>query len=228
MASYLSKNYYNNGKEAGIIKFAHGGTSLLANLGGENKAGGNWMSPSYAEYKGVEYTDADTRHYHKGNGGLYVGLLDQIEYSVMMLRLDGYDDINIKGVFWMQGESDRGNPAEYEIAFKYFVEDLRADVGEIMGEDMSKLAIMVGEISRTMGSADAATVKTNNTFIAKQNEIVSEMENVYIIKSSTYDTNTLVNGTNVMAQDGWHWVAADMFAVGELVGECIVNNLAEK
>jgi hypothetical protein len=60
MASYLSKNYYNGDKEAGIIKFAHGGTSLLANLSGENGAGGNWVSPSYAQYKGYDVTAADT------------------------------------------------------------------------------------------------------------------------------------------------------------------------
>ena len=68
-------------------------------------------------------------------------------------------------------------------------------------------------------------VKTNKAFIAKQNEIAGKMDNVYIINSSKYYTNTLVDGTNVKAQDGWHWVTADMFGVGELVGKCIVDNL---
>ena len=57
----------------------------------------------------------------------------------------GYGDINIKGVFWMQGETDKNAPDEYKAAFKCFADDLRRNLGEAVGADLSKLAIMVGE-----------------------------------------------------------------------------------
>ncbi len=225
MASYLSANYYNGNKDAGIIKFAHGGTSLFNTLTGENVAGGNWVSPSYAEALGIEYTESATKNVHKGTGGLYLGLLDQVEYSIKMLELQGYTDINIKGVFWMQGEADRSNPAEYERAFKYFVSDLRADLGEITGEDMSNLAIMIGEISRTSGSAVESTITVNETFIAMQRELATEINDTYVIASGQYEINWLEGTTNKNGQDAWHWTTEPMFRIGELVGACIVNDI---
>ena len=221
MASYLSKNYYNeaNGnKIAGIIKYAHGGTSLLNNKGGENAAGGNWVSPSYAKALGVSYSGL--------TGGLYRGLLEQIKRSIALLEDDGYNDINIKGVFWMQGESDVDNPNEYEKAFKLFVSDLRADIGKIMEEDCSSLAIMVGEISRTSGSASASRVSTNERFITMQRKLSEKINDVYVIASGKFEINWLdASGNNKNGQDAWHWTTEDMFAIGELVGKCIVNDI---
>ncbi len=224
--AYALSTYYTGDKEAGIIKFAHGGTSLLKNLDGENAVSGNWMSPSYAEYLGLHVYGSDSnRKYHGGHGGLYMGLVDQVEFTIERLRLDGYTDINIKGVFWMQGESDRSYPAEYKKAFKYFAADLREDIGDIVGEDMSALPIIVGEISKTTGSAVASNVTTNNNFITAQRALANEVNNVYVINSSQYDVNTLVNGESKPTQDGWHWTTEPMFRIGEMVGTCIKTNI---
>ena len=222
MAKVLSEEYYKTGTDnvAGIIKFAHGGTSLLNSLGGENAASGNWVSPSYAQEKNYTYSGL--------TGGLYRGLLKEVETKVDGLVSNGYK-VNIKGLFWMQGESDRGNPAEYEKAFKHFVNDIRRDLGEIAGEDLSDLAIMIGEISRTSGSAVASTVATNEAFIEKQRELAKEIDNCYIIASGQYEINTLdANGNNTKdpyQNDNWHWNTREMFAIGELVGRCIIDNI---
>ena len=218
MASYLSENYYNGGKTAGFIKFAHGGTSLFSYTGGENAASGNWVSPSYAAALGVDYTGL--------TGGLYRGLLEQIEESVAELREMGYTDINIKGVFWMQGESDAHNPTAYKTAFEYLVSDLRADIGEIMGEDASELAIIIGEISRTSGSAKPDSVAKNEKFIDMQRYLAETMDNVYVIASGQYEINELdANGDNKTDRDAWHWTTGDMFDIGTLVGECILRDI---
>ena len=223
MAKILNEKYYKydvatgENRTAGIIKFAHGGTSLLNSTSGENAASGNWVSPSYAEYKNISHSGL--------TGGLYRNLLTQVKSSVTKLKALGYNDINIKGVFWMQGEGDRYNPAEYKIAFKYFASDLRRDLGNIMGEDLSDLAIMIGEISETSGSASTDSVATNQAFIAMQRGLAQEMDNVYVVASGKYKINWLENGVNKNGQDAWHWTTADMFNIGVEVGECILDNI---
>lgn len=128
----------------------------------------------------------------------------------------------------MQGESDKGNPNEYEKAFKYFVSDIRSDLGEIADADLSALPVFVGEISRTSGSAVQNTVNTNNAFIAMQRNLPNVIGNVYVIASGQFDINQLVNGSNVaVGTDSWHWNQADMIAIGNLVGESIIENVLE-
>lgn len=220
MAEALSA-YYNteSGKVAGIIKYAHGGTALLDNIGGENASNGNWVSPSY---------EATIKPQSPGNltGGLYRNFLAQVEKNVAELKNMGYTTINFKGLFWMQGESDKGNPNEYEKAFKYFVSDIRTDLGEIADADLSALPVFVGEISRTSGSAVQNTVNTNNSFIAMQRNLPNVIGNVYVIASGQYDINQLVNGNNVaVGTDSWHWNQADMITIGNLVGQSIIENV---
>ncbi|MBE6666742.1 MAG: sialate O-acetylesterase [Ruminococcaceae bacterium] len=220
MAAKLSSTYYQDDKVCGIVKYAHGGTSLFNSTSGENAANGNWVSPSYASARSWSYSNSGL------TGRLYRNLLKEVEDSVEKLEKRGYNDINIKGIFWMQGESDRGNPSEYETALKYFITDIRRDLGEIMGEDLSDLAFMIGEISRTSGSASAGTVTTNETFIAKQREIASEMANVYTIASGQYEINWLDgSGNNTNGQDAWHWTTEPMFRIGELIAQCILDNI---
>lgn len=212
MAKVLSEEYYTpgSGKNAVILKYAHGGTSLLNTTGGENAANGNWVSPSYATEKGYTYSGV--------TGGLYRKLLDEVKVKKAALEDMGYK-VNIKGLFWMQGESDKGNPEEYGKAFKHFVNDIRKDLG------VADLPIMIGEISETFGAADEATIASNKTFIAKQRALANEIKNCYAIASSKYPINRLENGVSVNDQDKYHWTTANMFAIGELVGKCIVNNI---
>ena len=219
MAAYLNEHYYNepSGKQAGIIKFAHGGTSLLDNREGENAANGNWVSPSYAKSLNVDYTGL--------TGGLYRGLLDQVQKGIQELEANGYEEINFKGMFWMQGESDTWNPQEYKTAFRFFANDLREDLGKITGKDQSDFAIMIGEISKTSGSADTMQVMNNNNFIFVQRALAAELQNTYVIASGQFEINTIENGVNVNGQDAWHWTTEHMFSIGELVGECIVNEI---
>ena len=125
----------------------------------------------------------------------------------------GYTEINFKGLFWMQGESDRGDPVEYVKAFKYLASDFRRDLGTIAGTDLSNMPIIVGEISKyTSGNASAM----NDTFISTQNTFPNLVNDCYVIKSSEYD---------VRKQDGWHWTQTDMLKIGNLVGDCIKTNI---
>ncbi len=226
MAKVFSESYYKydssigTTRNAAIIKYAHGGTSMWS-TGSENATNGNWMSPSYAKQLGVDYT--------KVNGGMYRNAIEQIEHSCMGLMANGYNEIHIKGVFWMQGESDKGDPSRYETAFTYFVNDLRSDISSlpnivpaVQRDGLSTLPIMIGEISETFGAADTGTVNANKTFIKKQNEIATKLTNVYVIKSAGLAIN---NASGIVGTDKYHWNAADMFTIGELVGECVLKNI---
>ncbi|MBE6667338.1 MAG: hypothetical protein E7607_03400 [Ruminococcaceae bacterium] len=218
MAAILSQ-YYSGDKYAGIIKHTYGGTSLFNNTGGYNAVKGNWVSPSYAKAKGYTYSGL--------TGGLYRGLINEVEAGIALLKQQGYDEINIKGIFWMQGESDRSNPTEYENAFTYFASDLRNDLGELVDANMSSLPIIVGEISKTTGSASPDSVTVNETFINMQRGLASKINDIYIIASGQYEVNTwnAEEQKDVYGQDNWHWVTEPMFRIGELVGNCIVDNI---
>ncbi|MBE5732052.1 MAG: sialate O-acetylesterase [Clostridiales bacterium] len=222
MANVLS-SYYNveSGKQAGFIKFAHGGTCLLDSITGENKAGGNWVSPSYE-------ATITPKSPGKLTGGLYRSLLEQVEKNIGELKAMGYSDINVKGLYWMQGESDKGNPTEYLKAFKYFASDVRSDLTKICGQDLSKMPILIGEISRTSGSAVQGTVSTNNAFIAMQRTIPDHVNDTYVIAAGDYDINKLVNGSNTaVGTDSWHWNYKDHIEIGKLVGNCILDNILD-
>ncbi|MBQ8551379.1 MAG: hypothetical protein IJ428_01040 [Clostridia bacterium] len=220
MAAYLSENYYNGdnaGKTAGIIKYAHGGTSLFEASKSDHEFSGSWASPSYAAT-----LESDTSEY---TGRLYIGLINEVKSGVAALAEAGYNDINIKGVFWMQGETDKNSPDEYKTAFEYFVSDLRRDLGEIMVEDLSALPVMVGEISETSGSALKDAVDVNNGFIEMQRSLADEIENVYIVPSGQYKINWMEGSFSKNHGDPWHWKTTDIFAIGEMVGECIVEEI---
>lgn len=214
MAQVLS-SYYNkeSGNVAGIIKSAHGGTSLLDAIGGQNEPGGNWVSPSYEAALGtVQEKDGRT-------GGCYRSFIAQVRLNISQLQKMGYTKFNFKGLFWMQGESDRGNPTEYVRAFKFLVQDFRNDLGEIATEvsgtevDLSNMPVIVGEISKYTSGGESGM---NETFIATQRTFPDVINDCYVVNSSQFD---------VRLQDNWHWIQPDMLKIGNMVGNCILENV---
>ena len=222
MAKVLSEEYYTGNRTAGIIKLAHGGTSLVGGMGGENAANGNWVSPTFAELRKYDYTGI--------HGGLYRALLAQVEKNVAELQEMGYEEISIKGLFWMQGESDRGTyESVFDKAITCFISDIRRDLGEITGEDLSTLPIMIGEISRTCDGAKEGMVTLNEQYIEMQRAVAEKVENVYIIPSAQFEIVTLDSSGNEKLDpyqnDKVHWNTTQMFEIGELVGRCIIDNI---
>ena len=209
-AAAVLSTYYNgeSGKYAGFIKYAAGGTSLLNNLSGENASEGNWVSPSY---------EATLSNASAKTGGLYDNFLKEFSASLSEYESLGFT-VHVKGLFWMQGEADIGQESEYKKAFSYFAEDIRRDLGELSGEDLSQMPIFVGEISETFNSY--SSMAANKRFIAMQNELADLVENVHIVHSSSYQ----VNGPNgVLGTDQYHWNQDDMIAIGKLLGEAILS-----
>ena len=228
MAEALSV-YYNeeSDRTAGIIKFGLGGTSLRNITSGSNQFG-NWVSPSYAEELGIPYKGKGS-----ATGGLYRSFLTTIEKQLRELKKIGYTDFCIKGLYWMQGEEDRNDTAEYMKSFQYFAEDLRNDLSDLAkkitgGDDRgaSEMPIFIGTISETFDSADISVVERNQKFITLQKVLPSlpTVGECVIVDNSKYAMNRMEDGKSVVVgSDRYHWNQDDCFAIGYNVGNAILN-----
>ena len=233
MAAALS-SYYNaeSGKMAGIIKYAHGGTSLLAVSDGNNIYG-NWAPPSYIESLNMEW-DEESNH-----GRLYREFLDQVYKNVSELKEKGYNKFNIKGMYWMQGCNDRGthaeNPIIYPVAIDYFVKDVRKDLTIIMkqltGSDCGAkdMPFVVGTLSETFSSAAESHVETyNKPFVAMQKTLPQTISKCYVLDNSQYAINRWDEDKGesvVVGTDSAHWSAIDALTIGKNLGELIKTEI---
>ena len=235
MAKALSE-YYNeeSGKVAGMIKFGHGGTSLLtivdSSTTGSNRFG-TWVSPSYAKSLGM----SDATYQSGKTGALYREFLEVVREKLTALVAEGYTNVNIMGLYWMQGENDRFYPNEYKTAFKCFASDLRSDLSEMLmdltGADdrgASQMPIFVGTISQTFNLASASAETINWDFITMQKSLPDQVNNCYVVDNSKYRIsqynpsepgNPIITG---LGSDQWHWNQADHLAIGNNVGRAIL------
>lgn len=218
MAEALSA-YYNteSGKEAAIIKYAVGGTNLLDNVGGLNASDGNWCPPTYFETHNKVHPTL--------SGGLYTKFFIEFDKQWSILKAMGYTPV-VKGLYWMQGEADKGSPSQYLEVFEMFAADIRKDLTAHSGQDCYEMPIFIGEISRTSGDASPATVNTNNAFIAMQRTIPAHVNDTYVIANGDLDINIWQNNQNVVVgSDTWHWSWQDAIKIGNMVGESILKNV---
>ncbi len=208
MADAMSQ-YYNEetGRYAAIIKYAYGGTRLYDNLSGSDAVEGSWCPPSWLA---VNEPLDEVR-----SGGLFRAFVNHIESCVADYEAMGFD-VNIKSVYWMQGESDISAHAKdglYDDIFKVWISDLRNSVCEIMDDDSyQSLPILVGEISEYFGSNSGEAYHRNNlAFVQMQREIIGSWENVYVIPQGNVPTVDYPN-------DNSHWGFHEHIWNGYMVG----------
>ncbi|MBQ7173607.1 MAG: hypothetical protein IJR88_05790 [Clostridia bacterium] len=239
MAKALSEVYNKeSGKIAGIFKYGHGGTSLLQRsystmAAGDSNKYGTWVSPTYAERKyGI-----NEKVYYAGEdrtGELYREFLQIFEKKLKFLADLGYTNINIKGLYWMQGENDRNNPDEYKVAFADFASDIRRDVAKIVrgltgGDDRgaADMPILVGLISETQNLNSADALATNQAFIEMQKTLPSVVSNCYIVDNSQYKISEFnpshPSSPKVLGSDEYHWKQADHLEIGYNVGKTFLE-----
>ena len=174
--------------------------------------------------------------YYRGEdrtGELYRELLQVFEKKLKFLVNLGYTNVNIKGLYWMQGENDRERPEEYKEAFVCFASDLRRDLADIVksltgGDDRgaADMPILVGTISKTQNLAYEDSQEKNEAFIEMQKSLPNLVKNCYIIDNSEYEisqyngTKTPTTGSkNGLGYDQWHWNQTDQLEIGYNVGE---------
>lgn len=195
--------YYNGaaGNEAAIIKYGAGGTRLFDKLSGTDKPEGNWTPPTWLK----THTPAGEK-----SGGLYRNFLSLVEETVYYYRVLGYTEINLCGIFWMQGESDRQdvNVATYTDLFATLAADMRNDFAGVFDSETANAPVLVGEISKGF---DNAINTTNLSFVELQRGLAEKVSDTYMIHSSEY-----ISGTR--ADDAYHWTCEDMLQIGLAVG----------
>ena len=210
MARLLNERpeYTGADRKAVIFKSAAGGTSVFPD--GNYGSFGNWYPKSLWEYD--YYTD----DYFNIIGFQYRTFMTVFDEFLRDLRKEGYTEINIKGLFWMQGETDRGRPDDYLDVCKVLFEDFRADISEKTGQDYSDMPIYVGEISKTFSSAAQDSVNQNLALIEAQHKLASHMRNVYVAPLKDYLINEMQNNMNVVVgSDSSHWNYGDIMNIGK-------------
>ena len=202
MASQLANS---SGMNA-IIKRAWGASYLYPNTAHNvSQTYGTWTSPTYIANHNVN-TD------NNKIGELYNTFIETVAYGVEMLVAEGYTPV-IRGMWWMQGEAETGTQvyaASYEELLTALITDVRRDLGNITGEDLSDMPFVMGKITRNQ-TKDATTgeyIYSQPTYLdvvnAAQTSVTSSVANTFIV-----DT------TGLRQLDGWHYSADGQHYIGE-------------
>ncbi len=227
LADVLSKlGHYKDGTtKAVIVKYASGGSSVT-----EEWTYGSWYPPTLLaqDYPDRDYSRTGADYYNL-EGYQYRVLLEEITNCVEKLKSKGYEQVNVRGIFWMQGESDTDRVSRYKTVLPVMIEDLRTDIGAIVGQDCSKLPFYIGEISRTFASAEEGIVRKNEAMIEVQNQIAMETPYTYIGEFADIAMNKIDSRgfTTVVGSDSCHWNYYDICQIGKEFAELFLRTGAD-
>ena len=210
----------NSGEMNAIIKYADGDTQLSALNVNSTTNVSTWTPPSYIKDNPAIEFEGDKI------GDLYNGLIATVASGIAQLKADGYTPV-VQGIWWMQGERD-GNHGEmtaelYSELLGYLASDLRADVGEIVGEDLSTLPFVYGRVYRNPAYAPNSEAGLAGV-LGGQDAFASDANNVNVAmldtRSELIDFYTRAH-VDLVQQDGWHYDAYTQ----QLMGEALVRKI---
>ena len=226
----IAKALADDGSMNAVIKCAWGGTFLYPAVNTTpSKRSGTWTSPSYVtiansndSIPNVNYNDKITSEeagcYGKNVvGTMYNMLIETVTEGVVRLKEMGYTPV-LRGMWWMQGEAESYYAEQaqyYELLLECLINDIRADMSEIFGEDQGKnMPFVCGNIIWN-GSNAPEYVDTINE---AQDAVSSRLQNVYVLKAS--DTKA----QSFFAQhDTWHFNAATQEYFGKRFVDFVLN-----
>lgn len=207
MAKYFADNGIAN-TNYGIIKYAAGGTAIYdeftSNMGSQY---GNWMSPSLVA------------KYGKGSATLtglcYANFLTTVRQGLKAYKDNGYNPI-IKGLAWMQGESESqsaNNSKRYAELLSTMIADMRKDLTEISGQNLSELLTVVAKIPSkykdvVSSAAYVDVVRAQMDAVAENDADVITIDNDFVTLPGT---------------DNHHYNVPDMLQVGHNFAEAFIE-----
>lgn len=207
MAKYFADNGIAN-TNYGIIKYAAGGTAIYdeftSNMGSQY---GNWMSPSLVA------------KYGKGSATLtglcYANFLTTVRQGLKAYKDNGYNPV-IKGLAWMQGESESqsaNNSKRYAELLSTMIADMRKDLTEISGQDLSELLTVVAKIPSkykdvVSSAAYVDVVRAQMDAVAENDADVITIDNDFVTLPGT---------------DNHHYNVPDMLQVGHNFAEAFIE-----
>lgn len=207
MAKYFADNGIAN-TNYGIIKYAAGGTAIYdeftSNMGSQY---GNWMSPSLVA------------KYGKGSATLtglcYANFLTTVRQGLKAYKDNGYNPV-IKGLAWMQGESESqsaNNSKRYAELLSTMIADMRKDLTEISGQNLSELLTVVAKIPSkykdvVSSAAYVDVVRAQMDAVAENDADVITIDNDFVTLPGT---------------DNHHYNVPDMLQVGRNFAEAFIE-----
>ena len=207
MAKYFADNGIAN-TNYGIIKYAAGGTAIYdeftSNMGSQY---GNWMSPSLVA------------KYGKGSSTLtglcYANFLTTVRQGLKAYKDNGYNPV-IKGLAWMQGESESqsaNNSKRYAELLSTMIADMRKDLTEISGQNLSELLTVVAKIPSkykdvVSSAAYVDVVRAQMDAVAENDADVITIDNDFVTLPGT---------------DNHHYNVPDMLQVGHNFAEAFIE-----
>lgn len=212
---------YSEEHPALIFKSAAGDTSLLDDQrqSGGNASYGNWYPRSLWE---ADYTPDPVT---QTKGVQYQLFVDNFRTVYTELKNNGYTPV-VKAMVWMQGEVDIDHRpyTDYEETLKTFIGDIREDLSDITGSDLTLMPFVIGEIATSFWSYDRADIKEFNVM---QRRVAETVPAAY-----TVQTSDLIivgpggNQTDVQGTDTAHFNGKDMRTLGNRFGEAVKTALA--
>lgn len=212
MAKYFADNGIAN-TNYGIIKYAAGGTAIYdeftSNMGSQY---GNWMSPSLVA------------KYGKGSATLtglcYANFLTTVRQGLKAYKDNGYNPV-IKGLAWMQGESESqsaNNSKRYAELLSTMIADMRKDLTEISGQNLSELLTVVAKIP---SKYKEMLNDQGNTFANYVDVVRAQMD---AVAENDADVITIDNDfVTLPGTDKHHYNVPDMLQVGHNFAEAFIE-----
>ena len=201
---------YSPDRQAIVVKRAYGGTQLIDTALSQNSESGNWASPSMRNSSSLQGK----------TGKLYDEYIQVVTDAVNHYKNQGYT-VNLKGTFWMQGESDVGVGAEtYRPYLEALIDDLRVDYAKLFGEDEGRSApFVIGKIATTMDGG-ASKWPQLTPFIQMQQEVANSKPSVYCVETKDYIITDTATGLPAEGcHDTWHFSGKDMLSLGYEAGK---------
>ena len=198
--------------KAFIFKSAAGGTALRDANWGESANYGNWYPRSLWPQGYTPCKDNSTP-----TGVQYYLFVENFKNVYSQLKANGYNPV-VKGMVWMQGCADLDAAAEYETLIRAFITDIRGELSEITGANLSQMPFIIGKIATTFGSYNNSNVPAFNEM---QQRVADSMTNVATIESSDLiivNKDGTINGT-----DRYHFNTQDAVTLGERFGEKLME-----
>lgn len=215
MAKTLN-DVYGEEKQAFIFKSAAGGTALrnVGALGGTDGSSmyGNWYPRSlWADGYVPGKTASDV------TGAQYYRFVENFKTVYAELKANGYSPV-IRGMAWMQGCDDLGYATEYESLLKTLIADIRSDLSEITGNDLSSMPFAIGKIATSF-------VSWNNPKVPAMNEVQQRVADT-LVNVATVETSDLiiVNQYNeTIGTDIYHFNTNDAVTLGQRFASALLK-----
>ena len=181
MAIELAKNYNTeSGKYAAIMKYAFNDATLVT----------------------------EDAYYGTFADELYNNFMQMVTDQIAVYTDLGYK-VNVAGLYWMQGEADTANASAYAEALQKLVANVRADLSQITGDDLTAMPVVVGEIATftgTAGNADRVALKNaqnsvTGVLIDQTSLYMANNDGIFLDVQNVVDTGARVAATIMAVTD---------------------------